>query len=189
VKVGQLLLTGGQGSRMGAPKQDLRHPSGVTWGNHLIRVFEAVCPGGPVQVLGEGLEDRPELATLADPRQGPAVALRHWAATSAPAVDAWWVLACDQVRWREADLRTWLALAEAADPEHRHWVLGRSAGRLQPLGGLLAHTLRPALAGASATSLLGLIEVVPYRILDNDLPGWRDLDTLRDRRDFEQEQG
>ncbi len=187
MKAGLLLLTGGRGSRMGAPKQDLPHPSGTTWGTHLVTVFQSVCPDGPVQVLGEALTDRPDLPVLEDPRQGPVAALKHWAATPAPSVDLWWVVACDQVRWREEDLRSWMALAQAADPEQRHWVIGRSDWYLQPLGGLLPHGLRPALATAKAASLRALAESLPHCILDSTLPGWRDVDTQEARKAFEDE--
>ena len=187
MKAGLLLLTGGRGSRMGSPKHDLRHPSGATWGSHLVAVFQSVFPDGPVQVLGEPLMDRPDLPVMDDPRQGPAVALKHWAAAPAPIVNVWWVLACDQVRWREEDLRSWIALAQAADPEQLQWVIGRSDGYLQPLGGLLPHGLRPALAESEASSLRALAESLPHCVLDNTLPGWRDVDTQEARRGFEGE--
>jgi molybdopterin-guanine dinucleotide biosynthesis protein A len=187
MKAGLLLLTGGRGARLGSPKHDLLHPSGTTWGSHLVTVFQSVFPDGPVQVLGEALMDRPDLPVMDDPRQGPAVALRHWAAASAPIVNVWWVVACDQVRWREEDLRSWMALAQAADPDHLRWVIGRLDGFLQPLGGLLPHCLRPVLANSQARSLRGLAESVPHCILDNTLPGWRDVDTREARKAFEDE--
>jgi molybdopterin-guanine dinucleotide biosynthesis protein A len=187
MKVGLLLLTGGQGSRMGAPKQNLVHPSGITWGSHLVTVFRSVFPDGPVQVLGEALVDHPDLAVMDDPRRGPAVALRHWAVGFAPIVDVWWVVACDQVRWCEEDLQSWSELARAVDPECRHWVFGRFDGYLQPLGGFLPHSLRPALAISKACSLWALAESLPHCILDNNLPGWRDVDTPEARKDFEAE--
>ena len=185
MKAGMVLLTGGRSSRMGAPKHQQMHPSGSTWGSHLVTVFQAVFPDGPVHLLGEALVERPDLPVLSDPRQGPAVALRHWAAAPAPAVDRWWVVACDQVRWREADLRSWVSLTQEIDPDHLHWVLGKFDGHVQPLGSLLPHRLRPLLALGGARSLLALVEA--HRILDNDLPGWRDLDTLADRAQFEVE--
>lgn len=187
MKVGLLLLTGGRGARMGAPKHDLRHPSGTTWGSYLVAVFQSVFPDGPVQVLGEALSDRPDLPVMDDPRRGPAVALKHWAAAPAPTVDLWWVVACDQVRWRNEDFRSWVALAQAADPGQRHWVIGRRDGYLQPLGGLLPHGLRPALADSQAQSLRALAESLPHCILDNALPGWRDVDTPEARKAFEDE--
>ncbi len=187
MKVGLLLLAGGQGSRMGTPKQDLPHPSGATWGSHLVTVFQSIFPDGPVQVLGKALVDRPDLMVMDDPRQGPAVALKHWAATDAPIVDVWWVVACDQVRWREEDLRSWIAHAQAADPEHRHWVLGSFDGHLQPLGGLLPHLLRPSLSEVEARSLVALVESLPHHVLSNNFPGWRDIDTSAERAIFEGE--
>ncbi len=187
MKVGLLLLTGGRGSRMGTPKHDLHHPSGTTWGGHLVGVFQAVFPDGPVQVLGEALSDRPDLPVLDDPRLGPVVALKHWAAAPAPVMDLWWVVACDQVRWREEDFRSWVALARAADPERLHWVIGRRDGYLQPLGGLLTHYLRPALAHSQARSLRALAESLPHCILDSTLSGWRDVDTREARKAFEDE--
>ena len=185
MKVGLLLLTGGLGSRMGSPKHDLLLPSDLTWGHHLVSVFQAVFPEGPVQVLGEALMDRPDLPVLDDPRQGPVVALQHWAAAPAPAVDRWWVVACDQVRWQACDLRSWARLAEDGDPDDAHWVVGRFEGRLQPLGGFLPHRLRLELAQARAWSLRSLVEALPHLILDSDLPGWRDVDTPAERAGFE----
>jgi molybdopterin-guanine dinucleotide biosynthesis protein A len=189
MRVGLLLLTGGQGTRMGAPKQDLRHPSGVSWGALLVRVFRSVHPDGPVQLLGAPLAEDPGLPVMDDPRRGPALALVRWAGAPAPAVDAWWVVACDQVRWTEEDLRSWVARAEAADPGHARWVLGRADGQLQPLGGLLPHGLRPRLAQSRARSLRGLVDSLPHRVLDSDLPGWRDVDTREARRALEEENG
>ncbi len=172
---------------MGTPKHNLMHAAGITWGNHLVSVFQAVFPDGPVQVLGEALVDRPELPVMDDPRHGPVVALRLWASLPAPDVDRWWVLACDQVRWCEADLKSWVTLAQEIDPEYQHWVIGRFDGHVQPLGGLLPHHLRPSLAKAEARSLLALAEGLPHLILSNDLPGWRDVDTAEDRALFEGE--
>lgn len=189
MKVGLLVLTGGQGVRMGSPKHGLRHPAGLTWGHHLVAVFQAVFPEGPMQVLGEALLDRPDLPVLDDPRQGPAVALQHWAAAPAPTVDRWWMVACDQVRWQAHELRAWADLAQASDPDQEHWVIGRFVGHVQPLGGFLPHRLRPGLAQAEARSLLGLVEALPHLILDTDLPGWRDVDTPAERATFEGEQG
>ncbi len=188
MNVGMVLLTGGRGTRMGTPKHNLLHPDGSTWGNYLVSVFQAVFPDGPVQVLGEALVDRPDLPVLDDPRQGPVVALKRWAAAPAPVVDLWWVVACDQVRWCAADLRSWVSLAQGIDPKHLHWVVGTFDGHLQPLGGLLPHHLRPALAMTEARSLLALVEGLPHRVLSNDLPGWRDIDTSADRALFKVEQ-
>jgi molybdopterin-guanine dinucleotide biosynthesis protein A len=113
------------------------------------------------------------------------VALQRWAAAPAPAVDRWWVVACDQVRWEARELRAWADLTQASDLDREHWVIGRSAGHLQPLGGFLPHQLRPALAQAEARSLLALVESLPHLILDSDLPGWRDVDTPTERTRFE----
>jgi molybdopterin-guanine dinucleotide biosynthesis protein A len=185
MKVGLLLLTGGLGARMGSPKHRLLHPSGLTWGHHLVTVFQAVFPEGPVQVLGEALVDRPDLPVLDDPRQGPVMALQRWAAAPAPVVDRWWVVACDQVRWEARELRAWADLAQDSDPDQQNWVIGNYAGHLQPLGGFLSHCLRTALAQAKARSLRDLVESMPHFILDSDLPGWKDLDTPSDRTSFE----
>ena len=87
MKAGLLLLSGGSGTRMGAPKHALPHPGGGSWGGHLVGVFAAVFPDGPVQVLGDPLPDHPDLPRLEDPREGPAVALRTWARLEATAVD------------------------------------------------------------------------------------------------------
>lgn len=187
MSAGLLLLTGGQGSRLGTPKHDLAHPSGATWGGHLVGVFRSVFPEGPIQLLGEELEGWPDLPVIADPRQGPAVALVHWAKSPAPVVDVWWVVACDQVRWRTDSFRDWVAIGREADPDPHRWVIGRHEGVLQPLGGLLPHCLRPALAESKARSLRALVEALPHCILDNGLPGWRDVDTPGAREDFEGE--
>jgi len=187
MKIGLLLLTGGQGNRMGTPKHNLMHPAGGTWGNHLVSVFRAAFPNGPVQVLGEALVDRPDLPVLDDPRQGPGVALKRWAAAPAPVVDLWWVVACDQVRWCEADLRSWVSLAQEIDPKHLHWVIAKFGGHVQPLGGLLPHQLRLPLTKAEAHSLMALVAGLPHHVLSNDLPGWRDVDTSADRALFEGE--
>ena len=53
-----------------APNMICRTLPGTTWGSHLVAVFQSVFPDGPVQVLGEALEDRPELPVMDDPRQG-----------------------------------------------------------------------------------------------------------------------
>jgi hypothetical protein len=172
---------------MGEPKHNLRHPSGGTWGNHLVTVFETVFPDGPVQVLGEALAGRPDLPVLSDPRQGPAVALQHWALAAAPVVDLWWIVACDQVRWRATDLDTWVRQAETVDPGHERWLIGRFQGHLQPLGSLLPHRHRPLLAVAEARSLGALVESLPHHLLDSELPGWRDVDTSSERARFEAE--
>jgi molybdopterin-guanine dinucleotide biosynthesis protein A len=181
---GLLLLSGGAGSRLGAPKHALAHPNGGSWGGHLARVFEEVFPGAPVQVLGESLPDRPELPRLDDPREGPAVALRAWAASEAPAVDLWWVVACDQVRWTPARLEAWSAACEAADPAHAHWVLALHGGHLQPLGGWLPAALRPALAATTARSMKALVEALPHLVLPAEGEEWADVDTPEERDKF-----
>ncbi len=184
---GLLLLTGGQSRRMGAPKHSLPHPEGGTWGSHLVRVFEAVCPGGPVVVLGEPLPDRPDLPRLDDPREGPAVALRTWCAAPTPEAARWWIVACDQVRWTPDRLAVWLRRAEAADPGADRWVMAEHGGCLQPLGGFLGGSLRPLLAGSCERSLTGLAQAARRLVLPADGPEWQDLDTPEERRAFEGE--
>lgn len=174
---GLLLLTGGRGRRFGGPKHLQPHPAGGTWGGHLVAVFAAVFPDGPVQLLGQGLPDRPELVPAMDPAAGPAVALRLWAARPGPRPRRWWVAACDQVRWTPDHLRAWHQAVEAADPGAGHWVLARSGGRIQPLGGFLAEGLVAAMAGARADSLMGLVEALPSLVLDSEGEQWLDVDT------------
>jgi len=115
---GLLLLTGGLGRRFGGPKHLQPHPAGGSWGGHLAAVFEAVFPGAPMQLLGEGLPDRPDLAPLADPRQGPALALRHWAAGAGGGShpERWWIVACDQIGWTGSALDAWHGAVSRADP-------------------------------------------------------------------------
>jgi molybdopterin-guanine dinucleotide biosynthesis protein A len=187
VKTGLLLLSGGSGTRMGAPKHALGHPAGGSWGGHLVRVFEEVFPGAPVQVLGEPLPDRPALPHRDDPREGPAVALRTWAATEAPAVARWWVVACDQVRWTPRLLAAWARAGETEDPAATHWVMALYDGHLQPLGGWLPGSLRPAVAASTARSLMALATALPHLALPRDGAEWADLDTPEERRDFEAE--
>lgn len=182
---GLLLLTGGQGRRMGAPKHSLPHPDGGTWGGHLARVFESLWPTGAAMVLGEPLPDRPDLPRFDDPREGPAVALRRWCATVAPAEDRWWVVACDQIQWTPERLAAWFQLIQAADPEASRWVLAERDGRLQPLGGFLPGALRPALAATTERSLLRLAQTLPHLVLPAAGPEWEDLDTPEERRAFE----
>jgi len=176
---GLLLLTGGLGRRFGGPKHLQPHPAGGSWGGHLAAVFEAVFPGAPMQLLGEGLPDRPDLAPLADPRQGPALALRHWAAGAGGGShpERWWIVACDQIRWTAETLRAWHGAAAAADPGAAHWVLARARGRIQPLGGFLADGLVAGLARAQGRSLIALTEAAPCLILDADGEHWLDVDT------------
>lgn len=182
---GLLLLSGGQSRRMGAPKHALGHPGGGTWGGHLVGVFEAVFPGGPILIVGDPLPDRPDLTVLSDPREGPAAALRAWALVSPAAPRRWWVLACDQVRWTPERLRAWADRAEAADPGAAHWVMARSGGHLQPLGSWLPDALRPRLAQAASRSLAALAEILPHLVLAQDGPEWRDVDTPEERAAFE----
>jgi len=187
VKAGLLLLSGGSGRRMGAPKHALAHPSGGSWGGHLVRVFEAVFPGAPIQVLGEALPDRPDLPHIDDPREGPAVALRLWAATEAPAADFWWIAACDQVRWTADRFKEWTARCEFVDPAHAHWVMARSDGHLQPLGGWLSASLRPALAASPGRSLMAMATALPHLALPSEGEEWMDVDTPGERSQFEEE--
>lgn len=174
---GLLLLTGGRGQRLGGPKHLRPHPDGGTWGGHLVRVFGSVFPGCPMQVLGEGLPDRPDLAPIADPRAGPAVALRRWAALDRSHPPRWWIVACDQVRWTPETLEAWHAAAAAADPAAAHWVLARAGGRIQPLGGFLADPLVERLPGAGSASLLSLVEALPCLVLEAEGDPWLDVDT------------
>ena len=186
MKPGLLLLSGGKGSRMGAPKHALDHPEGGSWGGHLARVFEAVFPGAPIQVLGEPLLDRPDLPHLGDPREGPAVALSHWSALDAAAVEVWWVAACDQVRWTPDRLSAWAGVCEAVDPARTHWVMAIHDGRLQPLGGWLPACLRPALAASSEHSLMALAAALPHLAVPRDGCEWDDVDTPEQRGRFEE---
>ncbi len=174
---GLLLLTGGRGRRFGAPKHAQPHPAGGSWGGQLVAVFAATFPDGPVQLLGAGLPDRPELAPLADPREGPAVALRHWAGGRPAPARRWWTVACDLVRWTPGALAAWHAAAVQADPGAASWVLGRHQDRLQPLGGFLPGALLAELARSRAGSLLGLVEALPHVVLEVAGPEWLDVDT------------
>ncbi len=185
MKAGLLLLSGGAGNRMGAPKHALDHPEGGSWGGHLVRVFEAVFPGAPVLVLGDPLPDRPALPRLDDPRQGPAVALRTWASVETPAVDRWWIVACDQVRWTPERLIDWVRACEREDPGAAHWVMALHDGYLQPLGGWFPAALRPTLAASSARSLMALADALPHLALPQDGFEWTDVDTPEERRGFE----
>jgi len=185
MKAGLLLLSGGAGSRMGTPKHALDHPAGGSWGGHLVRVFEAVFPGAPIQVLGEPLPDRPDLPRLDDPREGPAVALRIWAQAEAPEVDRWWIVACDQVRWTPERLAAWAADAEREDPGATRWIMTVHGGHLQTMGGWMPQALRPTLAGSTLRSMKALAAGLPHLILPGDGIEWTDVDTPEERRDFE----
>jgi molybdopterin-guanine dinucleotide biosynthesis protein A len=187
MKAGLLLLSGGGGRRMGAAKHALDHPWGGSWGGHLVRVFEAVFPGAPRMVLGDPLPDRPDLPRLDDPRAGPAVALRAWAAAEVPEVERWWIVACDQVRWTPQGLADWALTAEREDPAATRWVLALHEGHLQPLGGWLPAGQRPAMAASKAPSLMALVEALPHLALPRDGAEWADVDTPEERGRFEEE--
>jgi molybdopterin-guanine dinucleotide biosynthesis protein A len=175
---GLLLLTGGRGARLGGPKHDRPHPAGGSWGGRLAALHAQILGPGPVCILGAGLPDRPDLAALPDPGEGPAVALRLWAAQAdVPPADRWWLVACDQVRWTAEALESWHRRAREADPDAAAWVAAEAGGRLQPLGGFLGDALRPALAAADATSMRALMAAVPHILLPADLPAWADVDT------------
>ena len=188
--LGMLLLTGGQGRRLDGPKHDRPHPSGGTWGGHLVRVFREVFPGGPVQILGEPLPDIEDLkgkgiTVVSDPRQGPAVALSTWARSEPPPAVRWWVVPCDQVTWTTTDLLAWYSLADDADPKGRGWVMVREGEREQPLGGFMGSRLLPSLASFEESRVRDLVARLPrcivasqaYRGLDVDVPSdlaaWR----------------
>ena len=187
MKAGLLLLSGGGGTRMGAPKHALDHPDGGSWGGHLVWVFECVFPSAPILLLGEALPDRPGLPRLDDPREGPAVALRTWAEAEVPAVDRWWILACDQVRWTPERLAQWAAIGETRDPAATHWVMAHHGGHLQPLGGWLPSSLRPALAATTERSLMALATALPHLAVPSEGAEWMDVDTPQERREFESE--
>jgi len=181
---GLLLFTGGQGRRFGGAKHTQPHPDGGTWGGHLAGVFSAVFPHGPIQVLGLGLPDRPDLVPMADPGAGPAVALRHWAGRCGLRADRWWLLPCDQLAWTSASLADWHRVAEAADPGAAHWVMARTEGRAQPLGGFLAASLLDPLSRLPGQALMALADALPCRLLDAQAGPWRDVDTRADLARF-----
>lgn len=187
MKTGLLLLSGGTGSRMGAPKHALEHPAGGTWGGHLVGLFKTVFPDAPVLILGEPLPDHPGLPWLDDPREGPAVALRAWALAEVPKVDRWWIVACDQVRWTPERLAEWAAMGEREDPTASRWVMALHDGHLQTLGGWMPHALRPALAASTAGSLKALAAGLPHLALPREGDEWADVDTPEERREFEAE--
>lgn len=178
--LGLVLLTGGRGRRLGGPKHARPHREGRSWGGHLVSLFASKAPEGPVQLLGEGLPDRPDLPALPDEGLGPAAALIRWAGLPGPAAARWWVVACDQVRWTEALLGDWLAQVGEADPSGETWVVGEALGHLQPLGGVLPEALRKALAASREERLGALVRSLPHRVLAWDSPAWRDVDTPGD---------
>jgi molybdopterin-guanine dinucleotide biosynthesis protein A len=96
-------------------------------------------------------------------------------------------VACDQARWTPVRLAAWFRRVEKADPAAEHWVLAAHEGRLQPLGGFLAASLRPVLAAAAERSLTALARAIPHLVLPVDGPEWLDLDTPQERRAFEAE--
>ena len=184
-RCGLALLTGGRGERLGGPKHDRSHPLGGSWGGHLVSVFRSVVPDGPVQIIGEPLPDYPDLPRLDDPREGPAVALRTWAASGPPPARRWWVAGCDQVRWTDAAFEAWLAEAETANEA---WAIAVREGHRQPLGGFIASTLLPELAGLEAKSLRGLMDGLPLRELPGAAWAGDDIDTPEDLAGLRREQ-
>jgi molybdopterin-guanine dinucleotide biosynthesis protein A len=176
--LGLVLLTGGRGERLGGPKHDRPHPAGGTWGGHLVDLFRAVSEDGPVCLLGQPLPDHSGLKAFPDPGEGPAVALRLWAAREdVPPAERWWIVPCDQVRWTAEDLRAWQALAVARDPGAAHWVMAESGGRDQPLGGFLGQALRRSLAEVHASTVRRLAEQVPRIVVTMELAAWADVDS------------
>lgn len=180
-RCGLVLLTGGRGERLGGTKHDRPHPEGGSWGGHLVRVFRSVVPEGPIQIVGAPLPDFPDLPRLEDPRQGPAVALRAWAASNPPPAARWWVLACDQPRWTKEAFAAWLAEAEGVDDA---WALVLREDHRQPLGGIIADSLRPILASTGARSLHALLDEVPVRELKGHAWMGADIDTPEDLEAF-----
>ncbi len=183
--LGMLLLTGGQGRRLGGPKHDRSHPAGGTWGGHLVRVFREVFPSGPVQILGEPLPDIGDLrgkgiTVVPDPRQGPAVALSTWAQSEPPLAVRWWVVPCDQVAWTPRDLLAWYSLADDVDPSGRGWVMVREGEREQPLGGFMGSELLPCLASFEASRVRDLVARLPRCIVECQAYRGMDVDDPED---------
>lgn len=180
-RCGLALLTGGRGERLGGSKHDRPHPQGGSWGGRLVSVFSAVVPDGPVQIIGEPLPDHPDLPRFDDPREGPAVALRSWAASTPPPARRWWVLGCDQVRWRQEAFASWLTEAEAAGEA---WAITIRDGRRQPLGGFIASALLPVLARADARNLRALMDALPLQELAGAAWAGEDIDTPEELAGF-----
>lgn len=174
-----MLLTGGQGQRLGGPKAFRPHPGGGTWASHLVAVHQSVFPDRPQWVLGDPLPHSP-IHHLDDARQGPASALIAWAQSDHPPVTRWWVVACDQIHWTPDRLARWQDLAAAADPDGLAWVLARVGDHVQFLGGFLGHALLPTLAETQARSLWALHDLLPVHILETQGPEWRDIDHPED---------
>jgi molybdopterin-guanine dinucleotide biosynthesis protein A len=185
-RCGLVLLTGGRGERLGGTKHDRVHPEGGSWGGHLVRVFRAVAPEGPIRVVGAPLPDFPELPGMEDSREGPAVALRAWAASVHPLEQRWWILACDQVDWTAAAFAAWLGEAEAADPHGEAWVVVSRDGHRQPLGGFLGGALIPVVASLPAHSLRGLLAALPAVELAGSAWSGADIDTPEELEAFTQ---
>lgn len=177
---GLVLFTGGEGRRLGGPKHDRPHPAGGTWGGALLQAFRAARPEGPVQLVGAPLPDHPDRAALSDPREGPGVALAHWARSEPQGAVRWLLLACDQIRWTPAGLSSWLARAEAADPEGSAWVMAEVDGHRQYFGSLLGASLLPAVAAFQGRSLAALADTLPCRRLSDAAPHWQDVDVSTD---------
>lgn len=183
-RCGLVLLTGGRGERLGGPKHDRPHPLGGTWGGHLVSVFRAIVPEGPIHLVGAPLSDVPALPRLDDPREGPAVALRMWAASSPLPARRWWVLGCDQVGWTPPALEAWLKEAEPSDPAGGVWVMVEREGHRQPLGGFMGASLLPHISKSDSSSLHALMETVPIQMIPGKAWAGRDLDTPEDLLSF-----
>ncbi len=176
-RCGLLLLTGGEGRRLGGTKHDRAHPGGGSWGGYLVRVFQEQCPEGPAMLLGASLPDAPGLPTFDDPREGPAGALGRWAAAELPEARRWWVLPCDQVEWNAVSFASWLSEAEAADPEGLAWVMTERHEHPQPLGGFIGRSLLPRLARGRAVAVRALAQSLPCRFVPGQAYRGLDLDT------------